>query len=258
MVDYSAEWPSIDSYNDLMLGNYLIPGTRVSLLLYRPSAPIFVAFAAEYNVLVEALDHVPNDNYGFEPRNIAGTNTPSKHHKGTAIDLAATRFPSHTSRMTNAQLNTMHRLISKYKVLEWGGDWSLIFLDQMHIQLKQNPNGSDAVSQADVQAAIKKLGLGVPVALSPAEITAIAHEVWINTTVSRVNAHVPAIQELADSKSFSYANGIKLDHILSILSEIPPVTTPGSPPVSITLSDTDIQKIAEVVVALQGKKLLSP
>lgn len=165
-------WPSIANYTDPRLGVYRVPGTTAELQLLREAAPIFVAYAAEWNRLVNTLEGVGFVG-GFDPRTIAGSSTLSSHASATAIDLGATRFPQHADRMTSAQKAAVHRLLVKYEVLEWGGDWSPSYLDQMHTQLRQSsPPGRQVVSSADVARVIAKLGLSAASLSGPAPVGA--------------------------------------------------------------------------------------
>lgn len=153
-------WSLIASYSDPLLGWYVIPGTKQKIQLRKSVAPIFLAFATEWNKLVSPIDNPKRpDCWGFQPRPIAGTNMPSNHFSGTAADFCATRFPQHAYKATAKQRATIHALLVKYEVLEWGGDWSAHYIDEMHVQLKQSDagDGTQVVSQADVDHVITKL-----------------------------------------------------------------------------------------------------
>src|SRR5262249_62143213 len=67
---------------------------------------------------------------GYNPRNIAGTNTPSQHAFGNAIDINWTR----NARGTPGDIDpdVARRLATKYG-LTWGGDWKKP--DAMHFEI---------------------------------------------------------------------------------------------------------------------------
>ena len=84
----------------------------------------------------------------------------SNHSSATAIDINATQFPAKVRRMTQAQRDAVHRFLAPIKdVIEWGGDWSPAFMDEMHFQIRQGQQGVQVVTRADVVAAIKRVGL---------------------------------------------------------------------------------------------------
>lgn len=67
---------------------------------------------------------------GYNPRNIAGTRTPSQHASGRAIDINWTR----NARGTKGDINPdLARRIASRHGFEWGGDWKNP--DPMHFQV---------------------------------------------------------------------------------------------------------------------------
>jgi len=71
-----------------------------------------------------------NQSGGFNPRNIAGTNTPSQHSFGRAIDINWDQNARGTAG--NIDPNLARALASKYG-LKWGGDWKNP--DPMHFEV---------------------------------------------------------------------------------------------------------------------------
>ena len=72
----------------------------------------------------------PRQSGGYNPRNIAGTNTPSQHSFGNAIDINWARNARGTAGDINPDL--ARRLAQKHG-LRWGGDWSNP--DPMHFEV---------------------------------------------------------------------------------------------------------------------------
>jgi hypothetical protein len=67
---------------------------------------------------------------GYNPRNIAGTNTPSQHSFGSAIDINWTR----NARGSKGDIDpTLARALAKRHGLTWGGDWGNP--DPMHFEV---------------------------------------------------------------------------------------------------------------------------
>lgn len=77
------------------LRKFLIPGTGRHLVLRDGSVGFLLALMALiYHETVERLDLVgPWDEWGWAPRPIRGSSTPSNHGSGSACDLNATRHP---------------------------------------------------------------------------------------------------------------------------------------------------------------------
>jgi hypothetical protein len=72
----------------------------------------------------------PKQSGGYNPRNIRGTNIPSQHSFGSAIDINWTR----NARGTPGDIDpTLARTLAKRHGLTWGGDWSNP--DPMHFEV---------------------------------------------------------------------------------------------------------------------------
>jgi hypothetical protein len=75
----------------------------------------------------------PKQSGGYNPRNIRGTNIPSQHSFGSAIDINWTR----NARGTPGDIDpTLARTLAKRHGLTWGGDWSNP--DPMHFEVSRS------------------------------------------------------------------------------------------------------------------------
>lgn len=72
--------------------------------------------------------------WGFACRNIAGTNTPSNHSQGKAVDINA----PDNARGTNGNIpGDVYRLFESYGFI-WGGRWA--YTDPMHFEFSGTPS----------------------------------------------------------------------------------------------------------------------
>lgn len=86
-------------------------------------------------------DVVPDWTWGFACRAIAGTDTPSNHSQGTAIDINAPVNP----RRRPLTHNIPTRVIDLWKAhgFRWGGDYVTSTPDPMHFEVKPGLTPSD-------------------------------------------------------------------------------------------------------------------
>ena len=70
------------------------------------------------------------DDWAYNNRNIAGTNIPSNHSRGTALDINA-RDNAYGDHSTAFPPNIAHEVWEKFG-WEWGGDWGTP--DAMHFE----------------------------------------------------------------------------------------------------------------------------
>lgn len=102
----------------------------------RELAPRFQAF----------IDHLDRAGYdikdlgGYNPRNIAGTNTPSTHSRGTSIDINPMQNPMGKNLITDMPAD-ISKIAAKYG-LGWGGDWKNK-KDPMHFSAEASEGGRD-------------------------------------------------------------------------------------------------------------------
>lgn len=93
-------------------------------------APIFQAFLRD----LWQKGYKPAVIQGQNTRNIAGTNTPSLHSYGFAIDVDPTKNPEGAGRMQDALPPGVGALAAKYG-LAWGGNWTSRSPDPMHFSV---------------------------------------------------------------------------------------------------------------------------
>lgn len=102
-----------------------------NIRLNKQVAPIFIAF-------LDALwrtGYRPATIYGHAERNIAGTNTPSLHSYGFAIDIDPARNPvTWNGQVITALPAGVGALAAKYG-LAWGGAWNGMKTDSMHFSI---------------------------------------------------------------------------------------------------------------------------
>lgn len=101
-----------------------------SFQVNRQVAPIFIAFLDD----LYASGYRPVSIGGHNDRNIAGTNTPSLHSYGLAIDIDPGRNPVGPAGSNNHALPpNVASLAAKYG-LSWGGTWNS-YRDPMHFSV---------------------------------------------------------------------------------------------------------------------------
>ena len=150
-------WPVIRSGNDPMLRLFTIPGTKRKMRLRKDVGPYLVAFASEYHTQIAPIDEGTFDDWAWSPvRKGNASSKISDHCGGVAIDLNATKEGSQSKSNTwwarhPVKAARMRRLLRKYKLLEWGGDYKR-FYDPMHLVIKE-PN------VAQVKAEMQKIGI---------------------------------------------------------------------------------------------------
>lgn len=93
--------------------------------------------ADKFQRLIDALEAEgyvidPSQSGGYNPRNIAGTNTPSQHSFGNAIDINWTR----NARGTKGDIDpALAQRLADELGFEWGGTWKNP--DPMHFEIKR-------------------------------------------------------------------------------------------------------------------------
>ena len=151
-------WPVIEHGNSPMLRLFAVPGTKRKLRLRKDVGPYLVAFASEYHARVRRIDTGTFDDWAWSPpRKGRASSRISDHCGGVAIDLNAVKEGSQ-SRLWNkwwiqhpVRYRRLRRLLRKYKLLEWGGDYRN-FWDPMHFVIKD----PDVVG---VRNEMKRLGI---------------------------------------------------------------------------------------------------
>lgn len=84
---------------------------------------------------------------GYNPRNIAGTNTPSHHAHGAAVDINWTDNPRGAAGKIDP---TLARELAARHGLTWGGDWKNP--DPMHFEVGKAPMPAISAPQAVADA----------------------------------------------------------------------------------------------------------
>lgn len=97
-------------------------------------------FTTRYHNTIDRLDGKADD-WGHNPRFIAGTNIPSSHAYANAIDVNASKHPMFYDTMGAKMEADIRALVRSYKgAIRWGGEWGSIGrLDQMHFEIAVTP-----------------------------------------------------------------------------------------------------------------------
>jgi hypothetical protein len=148
-ISYNG-WPASKEVESIRIKSYQIKGSSVKLRCAYFAAPLLVAFAKQFNELIEPID-ANADDWGYcyrEVRQVPGKL--SNHSSGTAIDLNATKHPLGKAGTYPAEKVPMIQALTKKYGLAWGGDY-MNRKDEMHFEVAVDP----------VKAAklIEKLGL---------------------------------------------------------------------------------------------------
>lgn len=141
-------WPSYTDYGDpALLSNSqsTVPGTSVEIqggIRSGDAATILLEVARRFNASVEPLVQSLGC-WGFEPRNIRGSNSVSNHASGTAIDLNSLRHDlgdDPANSYSQQQIAVIHSILSAMGgVVRWGGDYSGR-KDGMHFEINTTPD----------------------------------------------------------------------------------------------------------------------
>src|SRR6516225_5243478 len=97
-------------------------------------APRFQGFV---NDLAQTYNIDPATSGGYNRRYIAGTETPSEHAYGRAIDVNWTQNPQGSTNF-GIPPDIAHAA-AKAADMDWGGDWTGTTTDAMHFQVHQHP-----------------------------------------------------------------------------------------------------------------------
>jgi hypothetical protein len=122
---------------------------------------VAAAAAPQFQGLVKDLEDAgykidPAISGGYNPRNIAGTNTPSQHASGLAIDINSSRNQQGAKTASDIPPDLARQLAAKYG-LRWGGDFSGNSRDPMHFEVAPNRR-----SDADTPRGTQIASLGLP------------------------------------------------------------------------------------------------
>ena len=150
LLNSSNGWPASKDKAEIKIKAYPIPGTSIKLQCAEAVAPLLIGFATEFNELIEPIDGVSLDDWGYCFRMVRGsTENLSNHSSGTAIDLNATKHALGKVGTFPADKVPMIRALAKKYSLTWGGDYRNR-KDEMHFEV--------AIPPSKVSGAIAKLG----------------------------------------------------------------------------------------------------
>ena len=148
-ISYNG-WPASRDVESIRIKSYAIKGSKVKLRCAYFAAPLLVAFAEDFNELIEPIDGNALDDWGYCYRDVRGVpGKLSNHSSGTAIDLNATKHPLGKSGTFEPGEVTMILALTRKYGLIWGGTWTR--KDEMHFEI-----GLDPIKAAKL---IEKLGL---------------------------------------------------------------------------------------------------
>lgn len=131
-------WPASKDQAEIGVKSYAIAGSNIKLRCAYLAAPLLVAFAEQFNQLIEPIDGGTLDDWGFAYRDVR--NVPGKlsnHASATAIDLNATKHPLTKAGTFTADKIPMIQALTKKYGLAWGGNW--VRKDEMHWEIAQDP-----------------------------------------------------------------------------------------------------------------------
>lgn len=139
MAKSALGYEVIEKYGDSRLTScpYIVGSKTV---LKGDVAWILGDFTTRYHNTIDRLDAV-KDDWGHNPRYIAGTKTPSTHATATGIDVNASKHPQFYDTMGAKMEADIRALVRRYKgAIRWGGEWGSIGrLDQMHFEIAVTP-----------------------------------------------------------------------------------------------------------------------
>jgi hypothetical protein len=113
------------------LTQFTLP-SGVGATVAKSAAPQFQGLLTDLEAAGYKLD--PNTTGGYNPRTIAGTNTPSQHAYGLAMDVNWQRNPRGANTQADIPPDLARKLAAKWG-LTWGGDWQGADRDPMHFEV---------------------------------------------------------------------------------------------------------------------------
>jgi hypothetical protein len=208
----------------------------------------------------------PGQCGGYNCRAISGTNSPSNHSWGLAVDINWQANPYVQPRKTDMPA-WMPALWNRYG-FAWGGSYNSNGTrgkaDSMHYEAMGTPAEMDAMTAL----ALSELA-GTPTSTdwfdmaTKEELAQVIRDV-MGGTIWQTTGTLPNRRGPNGSQSGNYQDTLwgfamsaegaayRIEQALAKLS-----TTPGSPISAGSLSDADVQRVAAAVVSLLGKKASS-
>jgi hypothetical protein len=132
------------------------------------AAPQFQGLVRDLEAAGYKID--PSQSGGYNPRNIAGTNIPSQHASGLAIDINSARNQQGAKTASDIPPDLARSLAAKWG-LRWGGDFSGNSRDPMHFEVAPS---AQAPVAGRTQLASNNPLLGPITDVSPPGLTRVA------------------------------------------------------------------------------------
>ena len=157
MAETIKGWDVIPNMSDERLYLFTVPGTKRHMRLRKDVGPYLVAFISEYHKIIQPIDVGTYDDWAWTaPRKGRASSSISDHCGGVAVDLNATQEGSQGKSNVwwfthPVKAAAMKKLLRKYKLLEWGGNYKN-FYDPMHLVIK-------TPDPAKVKFEMKRLGI---------------------------------------------------------------------------------------------------
>jgi len=132
-------WPASKDAESIRIKSYAIKGSSVKFRCAYFAAPLLVAFAEQFNELIEPIDGGALDDWGYCYRDVRGVpGKLSNHSSGTAIDLNASKHSLGKAGTFPAEKIPMIQALVKKYGLAWGGDYK-DRKDEMHFEVALDP-----------------------------------------------------------------------------------------------------------------------
>jgi len=132
-------WPASVEPESIRIKSYAIKGSNVKVRCSYFAAPLLVAFAEQFNELIEPIDGGALDDWGYCYRMVRGSSKKlSNHSSGTALDLNATKHPLGKAGTFPAEKIPMLQALCKKYGIKWGGDYKGR-KDEMHFEIANDP-----------------------------------------------------------------------------------------------------------------------
>lgn len=127
-------WTVIDSYSSPKLKR--LGGFSGSV--HHVVHPVFEYLIAEFSRRVEPINIGSQDDWGYTPKKISGTDVYSNHASGTAIDLNSRKHEQgKRGTFTSTQVREIREILKEVDdVVQWGGDWN--YPDEMHFEIRRS------------------------------------------------------------------------------------------------------------------------
>lgn len=117
-----------------------------ALPIRREAATVFDYLVRRFDAEIEDIN-AHADDWGYSCRPIRGTNRPSNHSWGLAVDLNSLRHPQGSAHtFTSTQLLNGHLMLGELHFFRWGQDYSGT-VDGMHWEFMGTPTDMAALTR---------------------------------------------------------------------------------------------------------------